>query len=179
MTPPAPTADRPLACIVMAGGKGTRMRSATPKVLHPIWGRPLVGWVLAAVRGAGAERIVVVVPPDAADAVGAAVGDAETVVQEQQLGTGDAVRVAMPALDGFAGDVLIVSGDTPLLTADLLGDLVAAHRSSGAQATLATFRLDEPGGYGRVIRAGGSVRIVEARDATDDELAVREVNAGL
>ena len=179
MTPPAPTADRPLACIVMAGGKGTRMRSATPKVLHPIWGRPLVGWVLAAVRGAGAERIVVVVPPDAADAVGAAVGDAETVVQENQLGTGDAVRVAMPALDGFAGDVLIVSGDTPLLTADLLGDLVAAHRSSGAQATLATFRLDEPGGYGRVIRAGGSVRIVEARDATDDELAVREVNAGL
>jgi len=179
MTPPAPTADRPLACIVMAGGKGTRMRSATPKVLHPIWGRPLVGWVLAAVRGAGAERIVVVVPPDAAEAVGAAVGDAETVVQEDQLGTGDAVRVAMPALDGFAGDVLVVSGDTPLLTPELLGDLVAAHRSSGAQATLATFRLDEPGGYGRVIRAGGSVRIVEARDATDDELAVREVNAGL
>ena len=179
MTPPAPTADRPLACIVMAGGKGTRMRSATPKVLHPIWGRPLVGWVLAAVRGAGAERIVVVVPPDAAEAVGAAVGDAETVVQEDQLGTGDAVRVAMPALDGFAGDVLVVSGDTPLLTPELLGDLVAAHRSSGAQATLATFRLDEPGGYGRVIRTGGSVRIVEARDATDDELAVREVNAGL
>ena len=179
MTPPAPTADRPLACIVMAGGKGTRMRSATPKVLHPIWGRPLVGWVLAAVRGAGAERIVVVVPPDAAETVGAAVGDAETVVQEDQLGTGDAVRVAMPALDGFAGDVLVVSGDTPLLTPELLGGLVAAHRSSGAQATLATFRLDEPGGYGRVIRAGGSVRIVEARDATDDELAVREVNAGL
>ena len=179
MTPPAPTADRPLACIVMAGGKGTRMRSATPKVLHPIWGRPLVGWVLAAVRGAGAERIVVVVPPDAAEAVGAAVGDAETVVQEEQLGTGDAVGVAMPALDGFSGDVLVVSGDTPLLTAELLGDLVAAHRSSGAQATLATFRLDEPGGYGRVIRTGGSVRIVEARDATDDELAVREVNAGL
>ncbi len=179
MTPPAPTADRPLACVVMAGGKGTRMRSAAPKVLHPIWGRPLVGWVLAAVRGAGAERIVVVVPPDAADAVGAAVGDAETVVQEDQLGTGDAVRVAMPALDGFAGDVLVVSGDTPLLTPELLGGLVAAHRSSGAQATLATFRLDEPGGYGRVIRASGSVRIAEARDATDDELAVREVNAGL
>ncbi|MFM7692981.1 MAG: bifunctional UDP-N-acetylglucosamine diphosphorylase/glucosamine-1-phosphate N-acetyltransferase GlmU [Actinomycetota bacterium] len=179
MTPPAPTADRPLACIVMAGGKGTRMRSATPKVLHPIWGRPLVGWVLHAVRAAGAERIVVVVPPDAAEAVGAAVDGAETVVQEAQLGKGDAVRVAMPALDGFTGDVLVVSGDTPLLTAELLGGLVAAHRSSGAQATLATFRLDEPGGYGRVIRAGGSVRIVEARDASDDELAVREVNAGL
>jgi bifunctional UDP-N-acetylglucosamine pyrophosphorylase/glucosamine-1-phosphate N-acetyltransferase len=163
----------------MAGGKGTRMRSATPKVLHPIWGRPLVGWVLTAVRGAGAERIVVVVPPDAADAVGAAVGDAETVVQADQLGTGDAVRVALPALDGFAGDVLVVSGDTPLLTAELLGDLVAAHRSSGAQATVASFRLDEPGGYGRVLRAGGSVRIVEARDAAADELLVREVNAGL
>ncbi len=180
MTPPAPTADRPLACIVMAGGKGTRMRSATPKVLHPIWGRPLVGWVLAAVRDAGAERVVVVVPPDAADAVGAAVGDAETVVQEAQLGTGDAVRVAMPALAGFAGDVLVVSGDTPLLHADLLDGLVAAHRAAGAQATLATFEVYPAGSYGRVLRdADGSVRVVEARDATPEELEGGEVNAGL
>ena len=173
------TADRPLACIVMAGGKGTRMRSALPKVLHPIWGRPLLGWVIAAVREAGAERVVVVVPPDAAEAVTAVAGDAETVVQHDQLGTGDAVRCAMPPLEGFAGDVLIVSGDTPLLTADLLRGLVDAHLEDGAAATAATFRIDQPGSYGRVIREAAGIRIVEAKDATPAELEIDEVNAGL
>ncbi len=173
------TANRPLACIVMAGGKGTRMRSALPKVLHPIWGRPLLGWVIAAVREAGAERVVVVVPPDAADAVAAVAGDAETVIQHDQLGTGDAVRCAMPPLEGFTGDVLIVSGDTPLLTAELLGGLVDAHVAEGAAATAATFQIDQPGSYGRVIRDAAGIRIVEAKDATPAELEVDEVNAGL
>ena len=173
------TADRPLACIVMAGGKGTRMRSALPKVLHPIWGRPLLGWVIAAVREAGAERVVVVVPPDAAEAVAAVAGDAETVIQHDQLGTGDAVRCAMPPLEGFTGDVLIVSGDTPLLTAELLGGLVDAHVAEGAAATAATFQTDQPGSYGRVIRDAAGIRIVEAKDATPAELEVDEVNAGL
>ena len=173
------TADRPLACIVMAGGKGTRMRSALPKVLHPIWGRPLLGWVIAAVREAGAGRVVVVVPPDAADAVAAVAGDAETVIQHDQLGTGDAVRCAMPPLEGFSGDVLIVSGDTPLLTAELLGGLVDAHVADGAAATAATFQIDQPGSYGRVIRDADGIRIVEAKDATPAELEVDEVNAGL
>ena len=173
------TADRPLACIVMAGGKGTRMRSALPKVLHPIWGRPLLGWVIAAVREAGAERVVVVVPPDAAEAGAAVAGDAETVVQHDQLGTGDAVRCAMPPLDGFTGDVLIVSGDTPLLTAELLGGLVDAHVAAGAAATAATFQIDQPGSYGRVIRDAAGIRIVEAKDATPAELEIDEVNAGL
>ena len=173
------TANRPLACIVMAGGKGTRMRSALPKVLHPIWGRPLLGWVIAAVREAGAERVVVVVPPDAAEAVAAVAGDAETVIQHDQLGTGDAVRCAMPPLEGFAGDVLIVSGDTPLLTAELLGGLVDAHVAEGAAATAATFQIDQPGSYGRVIRDAAGIRIVEAKDATPAELEVDEVNAGL
>ncbi len=179
MTPDSPTAARPLACIVMAGGKGTRMRSSVPKVLHPIWGRPLLGWVIAAVRQAGADRVVVVVPPDAADAVGAVAGDAHTVVQPDQLGTGDAVRCAMPALEDFSGDVLIVSGDTPLLTAELLGRIVDAHRADGAAATAATFRIDAPGSYGRVLREAMSIRIVEAKDATAAELEVDEVNAGL
>ena len=173
------TADRPLACIVMAGGKGTRMRSSLPKVLHPIWGRPLLGWVIAAVREAGAERVVVVVPPDAAEAVAAVAGDAETVIQHDQLGTGDAVRCAMPPLEGFSGDVLIVSGDTPLLTAELLGGLVDAHVADGAAATAATFQIDQPGSYGRVIRDAAGIRIVEAKDATPAELEVDEVNAGL
>ncbi len=179
MTDTAPTTPRPLACVVMAGGKGTRMRSALPKVLHPIWGRPLLGWVIAAVREAGAERVVVVVPPDAAEAVAAVAGDADTAIQHDQLGTGDAVRCAMPALDGFDGDVLIVSGDTPLLTGDLLRSLVADHASGGAAATAATFHVDEPGAYGRVLREPGGVRIVEAKDATPTELDVTEVNAGL
>jgi|694.fasta_scaffold108863_2 bifunctional UDP-N-acetylglucosamine pyrophosphorylase/glucosamine-1-phosphate N-acetyltransferase len=173
------TSDRPLACIVMAGGKGTRMRSALPKVLHPIWGRPLLGWVIAAVREAGAERVVVVVPPDAAESVAAVAGDAETVIQHDQLGTGDAVRCAMPPLEGFTGDVLIVSGDTPLLTAELLGGLVDAHIADGAAATAATFQIDQPGSYGRVIRDAAGIRIVEAKDATPAELEVDEVNAGL
>jgi len=172
--------DRPLACVVMAGGKGTRMRSTLPKVLHPIWGRSLLGWVIAAVHEAGADRIVVVVPPDAADAVAAVAGDATTVVQPDQLGTGDAVRCALPALEGFDGDVLIVSGDTPLLTAELLSDLLAAHAASGAAGTAASFRSDDPAQYGRVIRgADDTIRIVEAKDATAAELAVNEVNAGL
>ncbi len=173
------TPARPLACIVMAGGKGTRMRSALPKVLHPIWGRPLLGWVLTAVREAGADRIVVVVPPAEAEAVAAVVGDTTTVVQPDQLGTGDAVRCAMPALEGFAGDVLIVSGDTPLLTAELLTDLLSAHAKSGAAGTAATFHVAEPGGYGRVLRSDAGIRIVEAKDATAAELEVTEVNAGL
>jgi bifunctional UDP-N-acetylglucosamine pyrophosphorylase/glucosamine-1-phosphate N-acetyltransferase len=173
------TSDRPLACIVMAGGKGTRMRSALPKVLLPIWGRPLLGWVIAAVREAGAERVVVVVPPDAAESVAAVAGDAETVIQHDQLGTGDAVRCAMPPLEGFTGDVLIVSGDTPLLTAELLGGLVDAHIADGAAATAATFQIDQPGSYGRVIRDAAGIRIVEAKDATPAELEVDEVNAGL
>ncbi|MGI9117216.1 MAG: bifunctional UDP-N-acetylglucosamine diphosphorylase/glucosamine-1-phosphate N-acetyltransferase GlmU [Gaiellales bacterium] len=178
--PTAPrNADRPLACIVMAGGKGTRMRSALPKVLHPIWGRPLLSWVIAAVREAGAEHVVVVVPPDAADPVAAVADDARTVVQHAQLGTGDAVRCAMPELVGFAGDVLIVSGDTPLLTGALLRSLVDDHRAADATATAATFRADPPGAYGRVIRTDAGIRIVEAKDATADELAVDEVNAGL
>jgi bifunctional UDP-N-acetylglucosamine pyrophosphorylase/glucosamine-1-phosphate N-acetyltransferase len=155
------------------------MRSALPKVLHPIWGRPLLGWVIAAVREAGAERVVVVVPPDAAESVAAVAGDAETVIQHDQLGTGDAVRCAMPPLEGFTGDVLIVSGDTPLLTAELLGGLVDAHIADGAAATAATFQIDQPGSYGRVIRDAAGIRIVEAKDATPAELEVDEVNAGL
>jgi bifunctional UDP-N-acetylglucosamine pyrophosphorylase/glucosamine-1-phosphate N-acetyltransferase len=164
----------------MAGGKGTRMRSATPKVLHPIWGRSLLGWVLAAVREAGAAPIVVVAPPDDVEAITAIAGDAAVVPQPDQLGTGDAVRCAMHALADATGDVLVVSGDTPLLTGELLAGLAEAHRASGAAATAATFLADDPGAYGRVLRdADGGVRIVEARDASADELLVDEVNAGL
>ena len=120
---------RPLACIVMAGGKGTRMRSQLPKVLHAVCGRPILSWVLAAAREAGAERLVVVTPPSD-EAVRALVGDdAEAVIQPEARGTGDAVRCGLEALAGFAGDVLVVSGDTPLIRGDLLHDIVESHRA--------------------------------------------------
>jgi bifunctional UDP-N-acetylglucosamine pyrophosphorylase/glucosamine-1-phosphate N-acetyltransferase len=171
---------RPLACIVMAGGKGTRMRSALPKVLHELCGRPILGWVLAAAREAGAERLVVVTPP-ADEAVHALVGDdAEAVVQPQALGTGDAVRCGLAALDGFHGDVLVVSGDTPLIRGELLHDVVASHRAGQALATLLTVHVPPPNAYGRVVRDAddGVVAVVEARDASPAELALTEINAG-
>lgn len=180
MTQSPVTSDRPLACIVMAGGKGTRMRSDLPKVLHPLWGRPLVRWVTEAVRSVGIERIAVVVPPDAADAVADAAGDAAIAIQLEQRGTGDATACGMAALADHEGDVLVVSGDTPLLHAGVLGELIDAHRRGNAAATLATFEVYPAGSYGRVLRGGdGSIRVVEARDATPEELEVGEVNAGL
>jgi bifunctional UDP-N-acetylglucosamine pyrophosphorylase/glucosamine-1-phosphate N-acetyltransferase len=180
MTQSPDTSPRPLACIVMAGGKGTRMRSEVPKVLHALWGRPLVRWVTEAVRAAGVERIAVVVPPDAADEVGAAAGDATVAVQRDQRGTGDAVACGMTALHDHSGDVLVVSGDTPLLTPELLTGLIEAHLHGRAAATLATFEMHPAGSYGRVLRGtDGSIRVVEARDASAAQLAVDEVNAGL
>lgn len=180
MNTATPSQERPLACVVMAGGKGTRMRSDLPKVLHRIWDRSLVAWVLAAVRDAGIDRIVVVAPPDFVEAVRAESGGAEVVPQPTQRGTGDAVACGLAPLADHAGDVLVVSGDTPLLTPAALGELIADHRATHATATLATFILDDAGMYGRVLRGtDGTLRIVEARDATPDELEVGEVNAGL
>jgi bifunctional UDP-N-acetylglucosamine pyrophosphorylase/glucosamine-1-phosphate N-acetyltransferase len=172
--------ERPLACVIMAGGKGTRMHSDLPKVLHRVWGRTLIGWVLEAVRSSGIERIVVVAPPAFVDEVAAVSGSTQVVAQPEQRGTGDAVACGMGPLADHDGDVLVVSGDTPLLTAETLSALVAEHRSVHATATLATFEMEDAGMYGRVLRGSdGSVRIVEARDATTAELEVGEVNAGL
>ncbi|MBA3788108.1 MAG: NTP transferase domain-containing protein, partial [Actinobacteria bacterium] len=113
-----------LAAVVMAGGLGTRMRSAVPKHLHPILGRRMVDWVLEAARPLEPARLLVIASPDTRDAF----GDVEVAVQERALGTGDAVRSARAALGSAAGDVLVLSGDTPLLTADLLAELLGAHR---------------------------------------------------
>jgi bifunctional UDP-N-acetylglucosamine pyrophosphorylase/glucosamine-1-phosphate N-acetyltransferase len=171
-----------LNVVILAAGQGTRMRSALPKVLHPVCGRPMVLWPVAAALAAGAERVVVVGGPDRAlrevlpDGV-------ELAVQERPRGTGDAVRAAAPHLDAGA-TVLVLSGDTPLVTADALRELVAGHERAEARATMATMVLDDPAGYGRVVRgADGSVeRVVETKvagDATEDELGIREVNTGI
>jgi bifunctional UDP-N-acetylglucosamine pyrophosphorylase/glucosamine-1-phosphate N-acetyltransferase len=170
--------DEPkLAAVVMAAGLGTRMRSDLPKHLHPLLGRRMVDWVVAAARDAGVGPLVIVSSPSAADAF----GGADVAIQEKPLGTGDAVRSARSALDGRADDVLVLSGDTPLVTAGLLTDLTTAHRKSGAAATVLSFELADPGHYGRVLRDGngGLEAIVEARDATPGQLEVREVNSSI
>jgi len=167
-----------IAAVVMAGGLGTRMKSAVPKHFHPILGRRMVDWVIEAGRAAGASPIVVVASPATREEYDDTV---EIAVQDPPLGTGDAVRVARDALDGRAADVLVLSGDTPLLTPELLDDLLAAHRRAGAAATILSALPDDPRLYGRVIRAdsGEVLRVAEGRDASPDELAVREVNTSI
>jgi bifunctional UDP-N-acetylglucosamine pyrophosphorylase/glucosamine-1-phosphate N-acetyltransferase len=176
---------RPTAVIVLAAGEGKRMRSAVPKVLHPLLGRSLVGHVLAAVAPLGAERTLVVIGhgrDQVAGHLAEIAPDAVPVVQAEQFGTGHAVRVALDAKPGAeAGTVVVVNGDAPLLTAQTLAGLLAAHESAGNAVTLLAADLDDPTGYGRVLTdaAGRVSGIVEHRDATAEQQAVRTVNAGL
>jgi bifunctional UDP-N-acetylglucosamine pyrophosphorylase/glucosamine-1-phosphate N-acetyltransferase len=174
--------NTPLAVVVLAAGQGTRMKSSLPKVLHAIGGRPLVGHVVATARALAPESVLVVVRHER-DRVAAAVeaGDVTVVDQDEIPGTGRAVEIALEALPGFEGDVLVLSGDVPLLEAETLASLIHAHRASGAAATVLSAVLDDATGYGRVIRdADGLVaRIVEQKDATDDERSVTEINAGV
>jgi bifunctional UDP-N-acetylglucosamine pyrophosphorylase/glucosamine-1-phosphate N-acetyltransferase len=166
-----------LAAVVMAAGIGTRMKSAIPKHLHSLLGRRMVDWVVDAARGARVERIVVVVSPQTRDLH----DGVEVVVQEEPLGTGDAVRTARAALEGFGGDVLVLNGDVPALRPATIAALVEAHRAAGAAATVLSFESQEPGEYGRIVRDGDGrlARIVEAADASPGELALREVNSGI
>ena len=165
----------------MAAGEGTRMRSSLPKMLHPVCGRPMVAWPIAAARDAGAGRVVAIVSPGRDISAGLPEG-VETVTQPQPDGTGGAVRAALPLIEG-AETVLVLSGDVPLVSVETISGLLGAHASAGAAATMLTIELEEPGSYGRVVRAGsGEVeRVVEAKaagDATPEQLAIREVNAG-
>jgi bifunctional UDP-N-acetylglucosamine pyrophosphorylase/glucosamine-1-phosphate N-acetyltransferase len=166
-----------LAAVVLAAGLGTRMRSETPKHLHPLLGRRLVDWVIEAARGLDPDPLVVVTSPDQSEAFdGVAVA-----VQQEPRGTGDATAAAGEALDGFAGDVLVVSGDAAAITTEILGRLLETHRGEGAAATVLSFEREEPATYGRVVRgADGTLQaIVEATDATDEELALKEINSSI
>jgi bifunctional UDP-N-acetylglucosamine pyrophosphorylase/glucosamine-1-phosphate N-acetyltransferase len=171
--------ETPLAAIVMAGGLGTRMKSEVAKHFHPILGRRMVDWVIESGREAGASPLVVVASPAAKDEF--AESNVDVAIQERALGTGDAVRAAHAALAGYSGDVLVLSGDTPLLTAELLGEFVAEHRLQDAAATLLSAKPADPRRYGRVVRgtSGDVVRVVEASDATPEELAIGEVNTSI
>jgi bifunctional UDP-N-acetylglucosamine pyrophosphorylase/glucosamine-1-phosphate N-acetyltransferase len=171
------------AVAILAAGKGTRMRSDLPKVLHELAGRPLVDHVIDLALDLARPHDIVVVVGHGADAVGAHVRDrgVGAVLQEPQLGTGDALRVALEGLAHRPTDrLLVLSGDVPLLRRGTLHGLMAAVEN-GASAALLTAELDDPGSYGRVVRNdGGLVReVVEACDADPRQLAIREVNAGV
>ena len=161
----------------MAAGLGTRMRSETPKHLHPLLGKRMVDWVLDAARGVDPDPLVVVASAETRDAF-----DGATVaVQRRPRGTGDAVAAAREVLGDRDGDVLVLAGDSPLVTADLLAALLERHRSEQAAVTLVSFEPDGDLPYGRVIRdsSGALLRIVETRDASPEERAVRELNGSI
>jgi bifunctional UDP-N-acetylglucosamine pyrophosphorylase / glucosamine-1-phosphate N-acetyltransferase len=165
-----------LAAVVMAAGLGTRMKSATPKHLHPLLGRRLVDWVVEAVRPLGADPLVVVLSPEAAGAV----QGVQVAVQQKPLGTGDSLRSAREEVAG-ARDVLVVSGDHPRISPALLQALVEEHRSSGASATVLSFEPPDARAYGRIIRGddGRLVAIVENADADESQRAIGEVNSSI
>jgi bifunctional UDP-N-acetylglucosamine pyrophosphorylase / glucosamine-1-phosphate N-acetyltransferase len=171
-----------LAALVMAGGLGTRMRSETPKHLHPLLGRRMLDWALDAALALQPARTVVIVSPGAQEAVESTLPPGvEIAIQEEPRGTGDAVASAREALAGFEGDVVVVSGDTPLITSDELERLVATHRREGAAATVLSIETSRPLPYGRLVRdADGALReIVEAGDATPQQLEIEELNASI
>ena len=162
----------------MAGGLGTRMKSSVPKHLHPLLGRRVVDWVIDAARATGADPVVVVASPATQDEYD---GDVRVAVQREARGTGDAVASARETLSGFEGSVLVLDAAAPLLTPELLRRLAEEHAREGAAVTLLSIAPDRPLPYGRVVRGSdGSVQaIVEERDATDEQRAIRELNTSI
>ncbi len=171
---------RPVAVIVLAAGEGTRMRSATPKVLHSLGGRTMLGHVLHAAEALDPEHLLVVVGHAREQVTATLTGKAKAVVQETQDGTGHAVRVALDTIPDVEGTVLVVPGDAPLLTAETLQKLVESHELHSAATTLLTAVLDDPTGYGRVVRSGGTVaKIVEHKDADPATQEIKEVGTSI
>ena len=177
--------DNNLAIIVLAAGQGTRMKSAVPKVLHPLAGAPIIAHVLATARALDAAHVVAVVRHErdlVAEAIEAELPGTIIVDQDEVPGTGRAVEQAVVALpDDFEGEVLVLNGDVPLLNASTLTEMLERHRADGLAGSVLSARFDDPTGYGRIVRnaEGAFDRIVEQKDATDDELAIDEVNAGV
>jgi bifunctional UDP-N-acetylglucosamine pyrophosphorylase / glucosamine-1-phosphate N-acetyltransferase len=170
--------DRPLAVVVLAAGKGTRMRSALPKVLHKVAGRSMVGHVIAAAEALGAAQVVVVLAPGM-DSVAEAVKPHKIAIQHDQNGTADAVKVAREALSGFAGDVLILYGDCPLIQPETLARMRTERRDEAV--TVLGIRVPAPSAYGRLVttKDGALERIVEALDANEAERAIDLCNSGV
>ena len=172
-----------LAILVLAAGKGTRMESDLPKVLHPLRGKPLVAWVLEAARQLNPAKLQLIVGHRADDVraqVGPTFPEVEFVLQPEMKGTGHAVMQAEGPLQGFVGDIVVTCGDAPLLTAATLQALVDKRRATGAAASMLIGKLDNPGSYGRVLcdDSGAVSQIIEAKDASPEVLALPTVNAG-
>jgi UDP-N-acetylglucosamine diphosphorylase/glucosamine-1-phosphate N-acetyltransferase len=174
-----------VAALVLAAGQGTRMNSDLPKVLHRMAGRPLLAWVLDALDDLGIGRTLVVIGHQRERVRAEFPGpDFEWVVQAEQRGTGHAVMVAGPQLADFTGTLLVVCGDTPLLGAPVLHDLLETHRGSGAAVTVLSTRVPDPRGYGRIVRdpaagADAIACIVEERDATPEQKRIDEINSSV
>lgn len=180
MTKTQAGSTRGLAAILLAAGKSTRMKTDLPKVMHEVCGKPMLGHVLDACRAAGIESFYVVVG-FAKDAIIEAYSNEPGIAfveQKEQKGTGHAVMMCRDALKGFSGDCVVIAADMPLVNAETLKNLVAAHRASAASASLATTVLEDPTGYGRIIRdaKGDFTGIVEHRDCTPEQLKINEVN---
>ena len=170
-----------LQTVILAAGKGTRMKSTLPKVLHCVGGKPMVQQVLDAANGAGAQRNIVVIGFGAEVVEEQLKNQADFVMQKEQLGTGHAVMQAKKMLEKFDGTVMVLCGDTPLLTCELLKKLYDEHVLAEAKATVLTAKMPDPTGYGRVIRSatGEVLKIVEQKDGSAEELLVDEVNSGI
>jgi len=174
----------PAAVIILAAGEGTRMRNRTPKVLNEVCGRTMLGHVVAASRELNPSRVIVVTG-HGRDQVTAHLAEhapeAEIVVQDRRGGTGHAVRIVIEAVGLIHGTVVVTYADTPLLRGQTLGELAAAHQSHGAAVTVLTAKLDDPTGYGRIIRdaEGAFTGIVEEADASPQQRAITEINSGM
>lgn len=176
--------SNPIAAIILAAGKGTRMNSDLPKVVHETCGAPMVCWVARACLEAGCSRVIVVIGHrhelvrEAMERIDPGDATIEFAVQDQQLGTGHAVLCAQPLLAGFSGDIVVLCGDGPLIRSETLGLLIDEHDRTNAAATLATATVDDPTGYGRIVRddAGAFVGIVEEQNATEVQKRINEIN---
>jgi UDP-N-acetylglucosamine diphosphorylase/glucosamine-1-phosphate N-acetyltransferase len=170
-----------VSCIILAAGKGVRMKSDLPKVLHTLNGKPLIEYVLDTVRSLNLKRVAVVVGYQGEKMVDLLKGkNVEIVWQKEQLGTGHAVMQAESIFRDFEGDILVLCGDVPLLRSDTVVDLLETHQQKKAKATVLTAVLDDPKGYGRIVRNkdGDFDRIVEDKDASLEEKKIREINTG-
>jgi bifunctional UDP-N-acetylglucosamine pyrophosphorylase/glucosamine-1-phosphate N-acetyltransferase len=169
-----------LSAIILAAGKSTRMKSKRAKPLHDVCGRPMLAWILDACWAAGCTKAFVVVGYQKNEVIARFAGDKRVMFVEQteQLGTGHAVKTASPHLQDVAGDVFVLCGDTPLIRAENLRSILQAHREDKSAMTLGTAVIDDPTGYGRIVRddAGEFVSIVEQLDCTPEQVAIREVN---
>ena len=181
MTSKPQTERPPLAVIILAAGLGTRMKSDAPKVLHEVCGRPMLAYVIDAALSVSPERVVVVTGPEQEAIAEIMPVGCERAVQRERRGTGDAVRAGLEPLSDFAGDVMVLYGDVPLVHGDFVADLFQRHLDADAAATLTTVRLDDPAHYGRIVRdeRDNVARVIEYRDASPDEREIDEINVGL